>query len=862
MAKLFPLRIWWAFGWMLVPHTIAAEEVDSRRAAFFEAEIRPVLVAKCIQCHGAKKQEGGLRLDSAQAVTRGGDTGPTIDAELPASSLLIEALKYEGLEMPPTGQLSERTIAKFERWIADGAVWPEHVVELREESGAIDDEDLLWWAFQPVVKHQPPRVQATSWPKNEIDSFVLARLEAENMVPAPAADSRVLVRRLYYDLLGIPPTPDEINRFVSGVAAEHSDRQITANETYAPQSSWERLIDRLLDDPRYGEHWARHWLDLVRYSESDGWNQDAYRPEIWRYRDYVVNAFNTDKPYPDFVREQLAGDELVGDHPQARVAAGFLRLGIYEYNQRDARGHWNDIMNEMTDVAGDVFLGLSMACARCHDHKYDPLPQRDYFKLRAFFEPVIWRDDIDGATEQQRREYQWQLSKWEQATTDIRQQIDQIIEPYHKKKWASTVDKFPLDIQACFRKPSDQRTSWDEQMSYLISRQFLDEGGGPLKSAKKEDLARLEQLETHLAAWDELKPLPLPMIMTVTNHQGLLSPTTLPNDDQTIIEPGFLAVMSKNPLPSYQTHQASDQSASPKLPAKFVSADAANHGQVANSRHGQSSLKRRTQLAEWIGNSRNPLTTRVIVNRIWQQHFGQGIVATSNDFGRLGTPPSHPELLDWLAADFVEQGWSFKKLHKQILMSAAWQQSSLHPQSAEFELRDPGEKLLWRSRIRRLQAEQMRDAILVASGELQTAVGGSSVDESEPRRALYVKSFRNNQDTFLHSFDMANGLKSVAQRDATTTPTQSLLLFNGQFGLARAHKMAEGLKQGEQRTARQILQQAYLWTWGRDPSDAELDNGLKFIGAAPELKSGDINIERLTDFCHVLLNSNQFLYVE
>lgn len=843
-----------------MPHAFATEDENLRRAAFFEAEIRPVLVAKCIQCHGVKKQEGGLRLDSAQALKSGGDTGPALDAELPAASLLIEALKYEGLEMPPTGQLSERTIAKFERWVADGAVWPEHVAELRDESGVIAADDRQWWAFQPVVKQTPPTVGMANWPQNEIDHFVLARLEAENMVPAAKADSSVLVRRLYYDLLGVPPTPDEIDRFVNELSAEQSAGAIIPNATFNSQPAWERLIDRLLDDPRYGEHWARHWLDLVRYSESDGWNQDAYRPEIWRYRDYVVDAFNSDKPYPDFVREQLAGDEMDGDHPQARIAAGFLRLGIYEYNQRDARGHWNDIMNEMTDVACDVFLGLSMACARCHDHKFDPLPQRDYFKLRAFFEPVIWRDDIDGASEQQRREYQLQLAKWEQATVDIRQQIEQITEPYHTKKWDSTVDKFPLDIQSCFRKPSDQRTSWDEQMTYLVSRQFLDEGGGPLKSAKKEDLARLEQLETQLAAWDELKPPPLPMIMTVTNHQGVFSPTTLPdNGDQSNIEPGFLAVMSDIPLPNYH---AADRPSSSHLSVSFVSTATVERGQFANTNDAWPRLKRRTQLAEWIGNARNPLTTRVIVNRVWQQHFGQGIVATSNDLGRLGTSPSHPELLDWLAATFVEQGWSIKKLHKQILLSATWQQSSQHPRSAEFELRDPGEKLLWRNRIRRLQAEQLRDAMLVASGEMKTVIGGKSVDEQEPRRALYIKSFRNNQDTFLHSFDMANGLKSVSQRDATTTPTQSLLLFNGKYGLERAQKMAKRIRQDEQQTASEILHEAFLSTWGRRPSASELESGLKFVGAQAELESEHVNLERLTDFCHVLLNSNQFLYVE
>jgi hypothetical protein len=822
-------------------HTVVAnDEQAAQRLAHFESEIRPVLISKCIQCHGAKKQEGGLRLDSAEALLSGGDSGAAIEIGKPQASVLMEALRYESFEMPPTGQLSARTIAQFEKWIASGAQWPEHSAVLREESGAIAEEDRQWWAFQPVVKHPVPEVQLASWPRNDIDRFVLKKMEEAQLTPAPMAEQTVLVRRLYFDLLGLPPTPAEVADYLL------DDRP----------DAWEQLVQRLLNDPRYGEHWARHWLDLVRYSESDGWNQDAYRPEIWRYRDYVVNAFNSDKPYPEFVLEQLAGDELSSDDPQPRIAAGFLRLGIYEYNQRDARGHWNDIMNEMTDVCGDVFLGLSMACARCHDHKFDPLPQRDYFKLRAFFEPVIWRDDIDGATAAERQAYQQQLAKWEEATAEIRHQIAAIVDPYHQRKWKSTVDKFPLDIQACFQTPTADRTSWDEQMAYLVSRQFTEEGGGPLKSAKKEDQARLEQLETQLAAWDELKPAALPKVMTVANHAGAFTPTIIPDDpQQTQVEPGFLAVMSHGSLAaSLQGHQQGHQQGY-QQPSQvhFVSSD-----RTASAHSPQ----RRTQLARWIGDARNPLTARVIVNRIWQQHFGEGIVATSNDFGRLGAEPSHPELLDWLSASFVEQGWSFKDLHRQIVTSATWQQSSFHPRATEYESLDPSEKLLWRARVRRLQAEQIRDAMLVASGELQTALGGPSVDEESPRRGLYVKTFRNNLETFLHSFDMANGLKSVAVRDATTTPTQALLLFNGKYALARAEKLAQRILADRDAPPASLLEDAFLWTWGRSPKPDELDRSLAYLGIADSTANHKIPDQRFVDLCHILLNSNEFLYLE
>jgi cytochrome c553 len=810
---------------------VASAQVASSDAQF-EQQIRPVLVAKCVKCHGAQKQEGGLRLDSMASMALGGESGAAVVAGLPEESLLIEALKYESFEMPPSGQLDEKTIKQFEGWIAAGAVWPEHSQEIRDQSGIITAEDRQWWAFQPIAKVDPPTIKQDDWSANAIDRFVLQQLNERGMSPAPQADKSTLVRRVYFDLIGLPPTPEEIAAFL----ADDSN------------NAWEHLIDRLLSDERYGEHWARYWLDLVRYCESDGWNQDAYRPHIWRYRDYVVDAFNSDKPYPEFVRQQLAGDEIPSDDPKNLIAAGYLRLGIYEYNQRDARGHWNDIVNEMTDVTGDVFLGLSMACCRCHDHKFDPLPQQDYFKLRAFFEPVIWRDDLTAATQQERQRYEQQHAEWEQATVELRRQIDELLAPYYAAKWESTVDKFPLDIQACFRKPREDRTSWEEQMAYLVSRQFQEEGGGPQKGIKKEDAARLATLEEQLAAFDELKPAPLPPLMTATDFAGPITATTIPEDaEQVPVSPGFLAVMTPPGRDSSALSTTNRRHATPGN--VFVST-----GQVANHTSG-----RRTRLAAWIGDPNNQLTMRVIVNRIWQQHFGQGIVATSSDFGRNGQLPSHPELLDWLTARFVEDGWSVKKLHKLILMSATWQQSAHHPQAAEYQSLDPSESLLWRARVRRLQAEQIRDAMLVVSGELDSSLGGPSVSESAPRRSLYVKSFRNTTDTFLHGFDMANGLKSVAIRDSTTTPTQALLLINGEYSIGRAKQMAQRLIASHGADPNEAVRRSFVHAWGREPRASELESATRFVSSSD---NGGIDADRFADFCHVLLNSNNFLYLE
>ncbi len=768
------MRVWFLTALVATLCSLpAVVRAESDEAKGFEQHIRPLLASQCVKCHGPAKQEGGLRLDSLEAMLAGGDSGPVLVPGEIDESLIVEAIRYESYEMPPAGKLPDAEIAQLVDWVAAGAVWPEHGEPIRETSGEISDSDRQWWAFQPLHQAEVPQVAGDDWSRSEIDRFIYQRLAEHEMTPAPQASKQQLVRRLYYDLVGVPPTPAETAAFL-------------ADESPA---AWEQLIDKLLDDQRYGEHWGRYWLDLVRYAESDGWNQDAYRPHIWRYRDYVVKSFNQDKPYPQFVREQLAGDEIPGGDPETLTATGYLRLGIYEYNQRDARSHWNDIMNELTDVTADVFLGMGMACARCHDHKFDPILQKDYFRLRAFFEPIIWRDDVPQADARQLAEYEAQHAQWQAATAEIQDQIDALLKPYYDRKWASTVDKFPLDIQACFYKPVEQRTSWEHQMAYLIERQFLEEGGGPLQSMKKEDKELHEELKKRLAEFDHLKPEALPTLMTAADFPHAISPTVISDGPEAEpIEPGYLTVLCDG---------------SPAEPQPLEN--------VASS-------GRRTALAQWIGQGDNPLTTRVIVNRVWQQHFGQGIVPTASDFGRLGLPPTHPQLLDWLTLKFVADGWSLKKLHKRILMSAVWQQSSLHPQAAEYQMKDPSEELLWRFRVNRLTAEQIRDSALLASGELEQQIGGPSVAGSAPRRSLYVKFQRNNPDTFLQLFDVANGLVSIAERNKTTTPVQSLMMLNGAWTLQRAEKMAARLRRKTPARPRRCCPKHSAWRGDANPT--------------------------------------------
>lgn len=698
--------------------------------------------------------------------------------------------------------------------------------------------DSPWWAFLPLAHSEVPVNSDDHWSQTAIDRFVMRTLRTHELTAAPEANRAVLIRRLYFDLLGVPPTPEEIQAFLDDTS----------------ENAWERLVDRLLADVRYGEHWARFWLDLVRYAESDGWNQDAYRPHLWRYRDYVIRSLNQDRPWPRFVSEQLAGDELSPDDPDSLAATGFLRLGIYEYNQRDARSHWNDILNETTDVTADVFLGMSVSCARCHDHKFDPIPQTDYFRLKAFFEPLVWRDDIPGASTAEQQEHELRMEPWNKATLDVRTRIQALLKPYHDRKWFQTVDKFPADIQDCFRKAASERSSLDEQLSYFVTRQFEEEGGGPLKLLSKEDKLLYDALQAELATFDSLKPDPLPALMTVRDFPGTIAPTPVQDAAPgTVAEPGFLTALSS-----------------------LRGAEPPQIQPMGNS------TGRRSALAAWIVRPDNPLTTRVIVNRIWQQHFGTGLVATASDFGQTGEHPVHPKLLDWLTQSFIDQGWSFKSLHRLILTSAVWKQSCHHPDAVRQQQVDPAERLLWRAAVRRLKAEQVRDAMLAVSGELSSEVGGPSVVPEVPRRAIYVKVFRNVPDELYQAFDGANGLQSTCDRSVTTTPTQSLYLLNSEFTLTRAAALAAKIRPLMTENTAEGLNQLCLTVLGRradseevrlmteflQPPDSEVSVGsASGAGATRDrvsLGKADTPAvdDDLVDLCHVLLNSSEFLYLD
>ncbi len=765
--------------------TFAAGSDEAANMRFFEQNIRPLLAKNCYECHGAEKTKGDLHLDSRAGILVGGVNGPAVAPGKPAESLLMLAVSHtdEDLKMPPKKPLAERDIKLLEKWIALGAPWPGDAGQTGDLS-KITEEDRQWWSFQPIAKPTVPQTKGDDWSRNEIDRFLLAKLKAEGLTPAKPAEKRQLVRRVYFDLTGLPPAPKDIETFLADKS----------------ENAYGNLIERLLDSPQYGERWGRHWLDVVRYSESDGYNADGYRPHAWRYRDYVVKSFNEDKPFDRFIREQIAGDEIAPNDPDAVTGTGFLRHGIYEWNQRDAETQWEEIMAEMTDVTGEAFLGLSVGCARCHEHKFDPIPRADYYHLQAFLAPTIWTIDEPVATAQRRAQHEKDMKAWEAKAKSVLDQIAAIEKKHRDAAQESATKIFPAEVQESVRKPYEERNTYDRQLHYLVHRQVLKAWEGVSKRIKGDEKKKWDELQKKLRELEKSKPAPLPIAMTV--RDASFTPPVVKirgSRSKQTFEPRVFEVLGGvkpeiEPIPNIK------------------------------------STGRRTALANWIASPDNPLTARVIVNRIWQQHFGRGITASANDFGKLGEKPTHPELLDWLAATFIEKGWSIKKLHRLIMASAAYRQTALRDAPEAALMKDPSNRWLWRMNTSRLEAEQIRDAMLAASGELDLKLGGASVSGDAVRRSLYVKIYRNKPDKMLGAFDLTDGLTSSPKRNVTTTATQSLLMINGDWTMKRAAAMAKRLEKEHKDPAKRV-EAAYKLAFGRPVKAAERDAALAFIGA-------------------------------
>lgn len=741
---------------------------SAQQRDLFENHVRPMLVSQCIKCHGDTKQEGGLRLTSLEGLLKGGESGPAIVPGKPDDSLLLEALRYESLEMPPTGQLEEDVVNGVAAWIQAGSTWPQGLV--LKPTPKITGKDADWWCYQPIADPAVPDAEDNGWCRNEIDRFIFDRLSREGITPTPAAESQKLARRVHFALTGLPP--------------DESTRRLMESEP----DWYETLVDDLLSTTSYGENQARHWLDLVRYADSDGYNADHSRPEAFHYRDYVIRSFNEDKPYDRFVIEQLAGDEVDPGNRDALIGTMYLRHWIYEHNQRDVEGQWAQILSDVTETTADVFLAQGLKCARCHDHKFDPLLQRDYYAMRAFFTPLTPREDQPIADVESRAGYLEQLRAWEAATEEIRQRLHEIETPEllaHATR--EGVHRFTKEIQATIRSRRHKLSPYEKQIAILASKQFdvLPEKLPEWLDEKEE--AERQRLRARLAKFNHLKPEPLPTIKFVASDVGPIAPPTIIPDapDTGPIEPAYPVVMDG-------------------APAKITPPPAALQ-----------STGRRTALAGWIVSRDNPLTARVIVNRVWQQHFGRGLVETTSDFGHLGTPPSHPELLDWLAQRFMADGWSFKKLHRLILTSATYRQSTDRNMDQHLASLDPQNTLLWRMTPRRLAAEEIHDCLLTASGEM-----------GPKKRAIYKPVKRNSLDPLLAAFDFPDRVESQCRRHRTTTSPQSLLMMNNPWLHERASRLATGIATMDLDS---LVETTYRRLYFRKASRNELDQAAEFV---------------------------------
>ncbi len=788
------------------PARIAPPTAEQLR--FFETRVRPLLVEHCQKCHGSKKQWAGLRLDSREALLRGGDSGAAIVPGEPAKSLLIRAVRHEDekLKMPEDGKLSDRQIADLVRWVEIGAPFPD-----ASKTGA-RSRDPKHWAFQPPTVPAIPAVKNGDWSQTNLDKFVLAKLEAVGLSPAEKADKRTLIRRATFDLIGLPPTSAEIDAFL---ADDRSD-------------AFAQVVDRLLASPAYGERWGRHWLDVARYADSNGLDENIAHGNAWRYRDHVVAAFNRDQPIDRFIVEQLAGDLLpAADEAQRHaqlIATGFLSIGPKVLAEVDPSKMQMDIVDEQLDSIGRVFLGLTLGCARCHDHKFDPIETADYYGLAGILKSTRTMDTYTKVAK-------WHENELPSATlTAMRAEYEAQLAT--KKK---IVEEFvaQADKQVREKLAADGNVKPPDKLETLYP------------DATKAELTKLREALTTL----EKNPPNYPAAMGVAEDK--------------IID---LAIHVRgNPL---------------KLGDVVPRRTPLVVGGPQPPQFGPTESGRR-QLAEWLIDPQHPLTARVLVNRVWRWHFGRGLVRTTENFGLLGEAPSHPELLDWLARRFVADGWSLKSLHRLILNSGTYQQSS--SPSAEVAARDPENRLFGRFNVRRLEAEEARDSLLAVSGQLDATFGGTllkvknrdylfdhtSIDKTDytsSRRSLYLPVIRNNIFDLFQLLDFPDPAVPSGDRAMTTVAPQALMMLNSDFVMQSADGLAARLL-GEPGDDDQRLSRMHVLAYGRETSAEERQKHLAFLikveqsAVASEPDPDKRRRQAWSVLCHVILAANEFIYV-
>jgi hypothetical protein len=714
------------------------------------------------------------------------------------------------------------------------------------------------WAYQPVQRPQTPTVQNQSWVRSPIDALVLARMEAKGVKPSADAGRAALIRRATLDVWGMIPTPEEVKAFVDDKSP----------------NAYEKLVDRLLASPHYGERWGRRWLDLTRYADSEGYNQDETRPNAWHYRDYVIKAFNNDKPYDRFIKEQLAGDEMFPGDREAFTATGFLRNYADETNARDLNLKYQEIMWDLTDTTGYVFLGTTLGCAKCHNHKFDKITQKEYYQFQAFFANTSAKDDVEGLTGKELEDYNARLAAYKEKTKSVQDQIDAILQPKFKQYKTDRIQSFVPETIPSITKPESERNAFDKWINHRSGITMkgqertvitdLDRYNDPSKDKYHALVAEMKKFDKDnpgardmISGMFELGPDSPPTHVLVTGVY---------NRPAGEVEPGFLSMVSGDTKP-------------------VIVPTATSSG-------------RRTALANWLADPKNPLTARVMVNRIWYQDFGHGIVDSVSDFGKMGEKPLNPELLDWLASEFVQQGWSMKKLQREIMLSSVYRQASDHREEASAI--DPDNKLLWKFPRLRMDAEEIRDSMLLASGLLNAKMGGPGVrppvpkglgagnaynptpnKEDHTRRSVYVFIRRNIPYPLLEVFDMASSQQVHSKRDVTTTAPQALTLINDDLYFQWSAALAGRVIKEAGTDFNADVNRLFDLLYGRSPDPWEKDALQTFLTAqektiAEQQAAGkpiaapagfketqELSATRaaaFVDMVHAMANSNEFTY--
>ncbi|MBC8354595.1 MAG: PSD1 domain-containing protein [Planctomycetes bacterium] len=800
---------------LLVPLVGFAEDEDKEQLRFFETKIRPLFVEHCYECHGAELKESDLRLDTTDGILEGGASGPAVVEGEPAQSLILVALSYvdDDLQMPPSGKLDDDDIADIRRWIENGAALPKSAGEVTPRRGAIDMQRAReFWSFQPPKKADLPKVQSVAWPQAPLDHFVLAHLESKQLTPAPATDKRTLLRRMTFDLIGLPPTPAEVDAFL----ADRSPMAVV------------RVVDRMLNSTHYGERWGRHWLDVARYADSNGLDENVAHGNAWRYRDYVIGSLNADKPFDEFVVEQLAGDLLPTEEESRRneqlVATGFLSLGPKVLAEGDEQKMEVDIIDEQIDTIGRTFMGLTLGCARCHDHKFDPIRTDDYYALAGIFKSTQTMESFK------------RIAKWNENS----------IATAHQRR-----QKEDFESKIAAQKTAIQQAT---DIANAELKKQLSDGAALPKDAEsrysQESKDKLKQLRAELTALEASLP-ELPTAMGVIDAA----------------------------VANTQVHIRGSHLSLGKEIKRGVPEVLAFDGQPAIGEKQSGRL----QLAHWLVRPEHPLTSRVIVNRMWRWHFGRGLVGSTDNFGRLGDPPVNQPLLDYLAARLVDSGWSLKELHREIVLSSTYQMSVSNNDIASAA--DPENHWQWRANMRRIEAEAIRDSLLSVSGLLDTEMGGSmlhvgnrefvfnhtSKDETTydtTRRSIYLPVIRNHLFDVFSLFDYSDASVPTGDRTTSTIAPQALFLMNSDFLARSAQAFSDRLASEVPSDHHERVSRLYALAFGRPPSDTETEQAIAFVAAVgSQDATADSGEKAVTPggweaLCHVMLVSSEFLHLQ